>query len=276
MDPNATVNSIYLTEEYKEACKVVAEWQDKGYFPADVMTIKTADLTGENMMNDIAMVWSYNTSTAPTSEDTQKFYGESYGFDILAHHFSDVNYMSSRWGACGNAITYNCVNPEAAMALLQLINTEKGAALYNMLVFGIEGEHYTKISDTRIETLDYDAAQGGSDARYSAHNWCVGNTFNGYLNQAMSDEQNEWALEINKNAIASPMNGLVLDTTAISDGIAQCKAVHKEYKDRFWWGATGVDGFDVAWNEMVNKLKAANISSIISAEQSQLNAHIGK
>ena len=126
LDPNPTVNSIYLTEEYKEACKVVAEWQDKGYFPADVMTIKTADLTGENMMNDVAMVWSYNTSTAPTSEDTQEFYGETYGFDILAHHFSNVNYMSSRWGACGNAITYNCVSPTDAIALLDLINTEKG------------------------------------------------------------------------------------------------------------------------------------------------------
>ena len=33
------------------------------------------------------------------------------------------------------------------MQLIGLMNTEKGKDLYNLLVFGIEGEHYTKVND---------------------------------------------------------------------------------------------------------------------------------
>ena len=161
------------------------------------------------------------------------------------------------------------------MALLQLINTEAGVDLYNMLVYGIEGEHYEKIDDTHIKTLYYDGSQGGSDAPYSAHKWCVGNTFHAYLNQACSDNENKWALEINNNIVPAPWAGLNLDTTSISDYISQLKSVHQEYSARTWWGVDGVAGFEAAYNELMTKLQAAGLEKVIAEEQAQLDAYLG-
>lgn len=41
------------------------------------------------------------------------------------------------------------------MQLIGLMNTEKGKDLYNLLVFGIEGEHYTKVNDKEIQPIGF-------------------------------------------------------------------------------------------------------------------------
>ena len=274
-DPNHVLESVFTSDAFKEAWQIDCEWHDKGYFPEDILTVDTPEFTGDKMMNDVSMVWSFSTSTAPNEEDSVGFYSDIWGYDVKVCFASDVNFMENKWAACGNGITSTCENPEIAMNLLELINTEAGFDLYNMLVYGLEGEHYEKIDDTHIKTLHYDGSQAGSDAPYSAHKWCVGNTFHAYLNQGCSDYENVWALEINNNYFTAPWAGLVLDTTDVGDYISQLKSVETEYQLRTCWGIDGAAGFEAAYNELMNKLQAVGLDKVIATEQAQLDAYIG-
>ena len=62
------------------------------------------------------------------------------------------------------------------MQLIGLMNTEKGKDLYNLLVFGIEGEHYTKVNDKEIQPIGY-TSQPTSESPYGQYRFAIGNTF---------------------------------------------------------------------------------------------------
>ncbi|MDI3311968.1 MAG: extracellular solute-binding protein, partial [Thermoanaerobacterium sp.] len=62
------------------------------------------------------------------------------------------------------AISVTSENPERAMMLIELVNTDK--ELYNLLVFGIENKHYKKIGPNRIEPI--------KDSGYQGIAWAIG------------------------------------------------------------------------------------------------------
>lgn len=66
--------------------------------------------------------------------------------------FENKHYIPYAASASNTAISINSKHPERAMQLIGLMNTEKGKDLYNLLVFGIEGEHYTKVNDKENST----------------------------------------------------------------------------------------------------------------------------
>lgn len=275
-DSDLEVKSYFQTEAFKEAWEISCEWYEKGYFPEAAITEGTGSYLNGNMMNDEAMIWAYGTSTAPTEADTEGYLKDTWGFEVKICFANENAYMTNNWGASGNAISATCEHPEEAMAFLQLLNTEAGKDLYNMVVYGIEGEDYEKIDDNHIKTLYYDGSQAGSDAPYSAHKWCVGNTFHAYLNQACSDNENVWALEINNNANSCPWMGLRIDTTDISNDVSVLHALEQEWIIRTWYGIDGTAGFATAYDELMTKLDAANIQTVIDALQAQVDAYVGK
>ena len=76
---------------------------------------------------------------------------------------STIFYAAS---ASNTAISINSAHPERAMKLIELMNTEKGKGhLYNLLVYGIEGEHYTKVNDNEIQPIGYTSPTSDSPLR---------------------------------------------------------------------------------------------------------------
>ena len=62
-----------------------------------------------------------------------------------------------------NAIPASCENPERVLMFMNRLYSDK--ALVNLLVYGIEGTHYTKVSDNII-----DFAAGTDDGAKSGYN----------------------------------------------------------------------------------------------------------
>lgn len=103
------------------------------------------------------------------------------------------------------AVSRTSENPERAMMLVNLVNTDK--ELYNLLVFGEEGKHYTKESDTRIKVT----------SGYSGLAWAIGCQFNAYLVEGQADDVWEETQRLNGEAQMSHLLGFYFDDTKVKD-----------------------------------------------------------
>ena len=154
------------------------------------------------------------------------------------------------------------------MQLINLMNSEKGKELYNLLVWGIEGKHYTKISDNRIKTV-YERTQATSDDAYGIYNWAVGNTKNSYEPHLQMEGWADYQISLDEKAKTSKYIGFRPDTSMLSKEIAQTSAVTNEYIKVLRSGA--VENWKQLYNEYVKKYEAAGSEKIRKELQSQLD-----
>ncbi len=269
---NDKVEFAGATEKFKESCRINAEWYQKGYMLPDILTADEGDYNTKNMMNDVSFVWCVNNGMGD-EETISATISANYGFDVVAIPVRENYYIGRSWGAGGNGITAKCEHPEEAIRLLELINTEEGMDLYNMLVYGLEGTHYTKNADGTIKTLYYDGSQAGSDAPYGAMKWIMGNTFHAYLNQGCAVGENELSLAINENPnnVISDLIGFVLDTSKIETQLEQIQAVVTEYEGTLRAGAKGAD-WESYYNEYIDKVNKAGLDEVLTEIQAQVDA----
>ena len=262
----------FINEEAKQAYAITAKWFEDGLIHPDELTIKRAEFTAKNMMNPVSYVYTL-TQAVGTEEMVSESLSKSYGFDVTAFKLDPGIRIPYNYAAYGNAITATCEHPETAMRFLELINTKKGAALYNMIVYGLEGVHYEMLDDTHIRTFDYSGTQGSTSASYCAHKWIIGNTFNAYLNQGCADGANEYILSSMNNpevASISKLQGFVPDTSSVASEMAQISAINKEYEHILTYGVLGSD-WEAYYEEYVQKMENAGLQKVLDLLHGQID-----
>lgn len=262
-------------EDTVKAFEIAASWYEEGLLPADP-TINIDDLQKKNMLNDMSVVFCIDQAVGPDDYMQEKL-SKSYGFEVTVFALKDQYYVGQNWGAGGDGVTVSSKNPKEAIRFIEAMNIERGKELYNTVVYGIEGLHYEKLDENHIKTLGYEGTQGGTDYLYSAHKWIMGNTFNAYANQAVSDQDIAIIKAINEgdNVLNSRLTGFVFNTNDISNEFEQVMAVHKEYMDALYYGSKG-DGWEAYYNEYKSKLNAAKIDNVLASLQKQLDDFLNK
>ena len=271
---STVVEYPYLTDEAKAAFAVSADWFEKGYIPADIETLDSATYRYGNMMNENSFIVDINNQ-AGSEEEVSAYYSTAWGIDVYAIPLHTNYYITNVWAAGGNGITATCEHPDKALRLIELMTTEEGVELYNMMVYGLEGTHYEKIDDTHIKTLEYDGTQGGVDSSYAAMKWIIGNTFHAYLNQGCKEGENELALEINENPnnSVSDLMGFIPNVQSVQTQIDQITAVTNEYGGTLQSGIMESD-WETTYNEYVDKMNAAGLQDILDELQGQVDAFL--
>ncbi len=270
-----------LTTDYaKTLYSIAADWYEKGYIHPDVTSITEKDFFHGNMMNPASYVFSTNGAIGDEAYNDAT-YSNNWGFDVKSFQIQNTFFAANNWSAGGQGIHSTCKNPEEAMAFLEALNTgtEKGKELYNTIVFGIEGTHYTKDAKDpeRIETIEYTGSQGGTDTSYAALKWIIGNTFNAYKNQAVADGSNELTIAFNENPsnISSKISGFALKVDKVSTQLDQINAVVKEYSTTLNNGVMGAD-WTKTYDEFYAKLETAGLNDVLTEFQSQVDAFLSK
>lgn len=266
-DGKNEVTNLYLSDSFKNACELAAEMKKAGYYhPDGSLAQSLPDMLSENG------VCVDFVQRAGDEETISQQLTDAYGFEMIGIPLYSQYFMQGNWGAGGNGVTASSEHPEEALAFLQLINTAEGAEIYNTIVYGLEGEHYEKIDETHIKTLEYDGSQG-SGTSYSAHKWIMGNTFNCWLNQACPENEIAIAQEINSgaNTITSACMGFRFDSSNISTELEQISAVVQEYVTVLRCGDLG-DGWEAHYNEFVTKLINCGAIDVNNEIQSQFDA----
>ena len=266
----AKVDSLWMNDEWKTVWQYACKWQDAGYFPIDRSTAETGTYSLKT-----GHYWIGCEQALDWDEAQMKVWADNtYGKDMLVFRHVDKVYMENRWAASGNAVSSTCENPEDAVAFLELLNND--VELYNMLVYGLEGTHWEWVNkDTKqIKTLQYDGSQASGEAPYGTLKWCVGNTFNAYLNQACTLTENASALYVNENGVPAPWAGMKIDLIDVKTQQDNCSAVYTEWNIRMTEGQDGVAGFEAAYAQFIAAMKAAGVQDIIDTCQDQIDDYI--
>ncbi|MDY3928729.1 MAG: ABC transporter substrate-binding protein [Clostridia bacterium] len=263
--------NYYRTPEYKLFTQVYSQWYKKGYIKTDVVNADNKE--GQRYVSvkgsgGYLIGKGYFPSEAEI-EEAEKMGTEPY----VSVPFCDSHYIPYAAAATAVAIPSTSENPERAIKLIELMNTEKGKDLYNLLVYGIEGEHYKKVTDNEIIPCGYDYT--GVPTKYTAYGqykWVVGNTFNAY--EIYGDDispalKNEFIKKVNDDAVPSKLMGFTLDTTPIKNELKQIDAVVEEYVPLLNSGTA--ENPDALYNEFVDKLIKAGDDNVTEEIARQIN-----
>ncbi|WP_214626150.1 ABC transporter substrate-binding protein [Paenibacillus agaridevorans] len=250
-NPDKIVN-MYETEEYRQYLDTMRDFYEKGYINEDAATLKSI---GDYQKAGQA-VGGFHNVLKPGGEAEAK---ASQGGKDMQYAFTTDAYVGTNTIITTlQAIPVHSGNPERAMMLINLVNTDP--ELFNLLAFGIEGTHYNKKSDGSVELVP--------DSAYTASDWVFGNVFNGYTLAGKDPNVAKETKELNESATPSPIIGFKFVTESVSAEIANVTTVIDEYGPGL---NTGTVAADRILEEFQGKLKQAGIDRVIEEAQRQLD-----
>ena len=158
-----------------------------------------------------------------------------------------------------SGISKTSKNPERALMLLEIMNTDK--QYFNLIAFGIENKHYTKSSDNEIvQKLD-----GNYDGVLT---FFLGNVFNGFYTSGQKPGIWDETAKLNAESKPSVIIGFAFDSEPVASQIAQCTAVTTEMLNGI---ASGYLDPDKYLPEFLEKLKKAGADDIVTEAQKQID-----
>ncbi|WP_040949420.1 ABC transporter substrate-binding protein [Gorillibacterium massiliense] len=247
----------FETEEYSDLLKRMRKWYLAGYISKDALTVKesSADLikAGKAAGNLSPMKPGF------AAQETRNSGTEMVVSEMLPAVAKTSTVTNIMWG-----IAQNSQNPKKTMEFLNLMYSDKD--IVNLLDWGIEGKHYTKISDN---VIDYPEGVNASNVGYTGLGWLFGNQFLSYVFKG--DDPDLWTKmkEFNENAIKSKALGFTFDSTSVKTDFAAVSTVIEQYRMAL---ENGVLDPDKTLPEFIAKLKDAGIEKIIAEKQKQLDA----
>ena len=205
-DESLTVKNMYETEELKHLFTKLREFYEKGYINQDAAV--------SNMKNEVKrFVWKADGQ--PYAENG---WGQALGREVVTSSIVSPYVTNASTTGAMTAISSTSKHPEKAMELINLVNTD--STLRNLLMFGIEGTHYEKVSDNQIKR--------DPNGPYSVTSWAYGNLFDTYVLD--SDPVDKWDAfeEFNQKAKTSTILGFKFDTEKV---VTQMSAVSNTFKE---------------------------------------------
>lgn len=230
------------------------DWYQAGYINKDAPVLQ--NINDLKAKGNVAV--SLEFTSKPGGEVGEK--AINGGNDVVYVPISD-SYFTGIASAM-HVINKNSKNPERALMLLNLLNTD--TYLYNLICNGIEGKHYKKVDDKYIEPI--------ADSGYAPNgDWVFGNQFNAFLKPGMAPDVWEKTIELNDNAVVPVGNGFGFNEEKVKAEGANINAVRNEYATALETGA--VDPAKVL-PEFTNKLKASGIEAYDAEVSAQWDAFL--
>ena len=259
-DPEVKVFNEYGTDEFKHFAELARKWYQAGYYTKD--PLPPADANAAQLAGKYAM------ALHQTGPDVAPGLKVKYARDYVVASFSPPIYLTTTSIASNLlAISRTSPNPERAMMLLELLNSD--VEVFNLLAKGIENKHWVWSDKDKKIIGQPSGLTATSNPYFPNTDYLFGNVFNGYYTNP--DLVGVWEKEqaMNKDAPASTALGFAADLTKLSTESAQVNAVIKQYGYPMMKGildpATGLAEFN-------SKLKAAGQDKIIEEVQNQINA----
>lgn len=248
----------YESKEFKDFIKWRRQMTLEGLTPPNIInSIDNDDIALKSGDSGIINLMLFETTYKPELEYELKSFPNNLGAkkcislqEPYMNTFAVTSTMSS--------IAATSDNPEKAMQVLELVNTDK--KLFNYFAWGIEGEDYTITNDNKVEVKG--EGKGNPDI------WAIGNTFNKYIGKEYPSDLHERTRKINDEAKKSPLNGFVPNIDKIKTQVYNCTAVVGEYLKPL---DSGVVDIDEVYPKFIEKLKAAGSEKIIDELNRQLD-----
>ena len=251
-DPDYTAYALFENEYRVEGWRLLNNYYKKGFMRSDVATV--TDDTADKVANRYAVTIG---SAKPGGEAE---YTSAYGEEYIQIAFGEPIKSSVAGNETMTAISVNSKNPEAAIKMIGVMWSDK--EIFNMMLFGLEGENYTKVNDNRVEQI---ADSGYNRADFA---WSIGNQFQAYVLPGQEDDVWEVTAKNNASAELSHLAGFVIDNEPMEAEVAQINSVKGEYANQWKY----VEDFDAWLAEYESKIMAAGLEKCIEEVQAQIDA----
>jgi len=248
------VESIY-DDKLREKAEILHDWFKKGYIRPDSASVM--DDTSEIAAGKYAVILA---NYKPGVEAELK---ARNGYDVVVANISPTVFKMDQPLSTMISVSATTKYPEKALKVIEVLNTDK--EIYNMLCFGIEGKHYNKVSENRIELIE------NSGYNPSA-SWKFGNQFNAYLLPEQADDCWEVSENMNNTAEKIGIPGFVFDDSAARIQIAQLTSVIEKYNIIRSGAQDPAEYFD----DFIRELDEAGISEIVDEYQKQIDEYLAK
>lgn len=236
-DESAKVVGIWEQDNVLENLRILHDWFNKGYINPDAATLLEMPKT---------RLVSSNQSFEGGWKDTEvghKYFGPAYSTRTIQGSFL--------------SISAGCKNPEAALKVIELVNTD--VYFRNLLAFGIEGTHYEKTGENTIKKLN--------DA-YEVPAYTQGTFFLMYVQDPNPPTQWTDLQALQETAFASPVLGFTFDSKAVQNQISACANIEEKYGSSL---ITGSANPDELLPKMLEELNKAGYQDIIAEAQRQVD-----
>ncbi|THF82703.1 ABC transporter substrate-binding protein [Cohnella fermenti] len=248
---NTDTGEVYDREAQNlDEYKLFKEWNEKGFFPPDVATLKDFE-----PLLKAGQIFSFSARMKPGN--AAEMLGK-YGYEWVDYPVSTPVINRDAVTAGLTAISATSPNPDRAMMLINLVNTNK--ELFNLLTYGIEGEDYTKVSDNHIEKID---------GTYRVSGWLLGNVFNNYLLPGQPDDLWEQTQKANDSALIDPLISFSFDRTPVENEIALINSTRTQFSPIL---SNGLDDPEKILKQRDEKMAASGRDKVIAEIKKQLDA----
>ncbi len=245
------------TPEFKASVELARKWYLAGYAPKD--KIEQADADAMWRAGKFAVTLAGVVKPGGDIE-----YRQRLGQDVYAKSVTQPFLTTAAASATMNAICRTSKNPERAMMVLELLNTD--VEFYNLISKGIEGRHWEWV-DKEKKLIK----PGPNNADYNPNtDWEFGNQFNAYYIDPEQAEQNVWEAtrKLNDESPPSVALGFNFNPDPVKTELANVAAVVKELQEPL---TAGMVDPATALPEYLKRLDEAGLQTIIAETQKQLN-----
>ena len=257
-----TVVDFYETPEFREFCLTKQRMVEDGIYDYDYTNKDERYYTG-GIFGRVG--WGYTYVSEHLFSDA---------FTTKMKMFNKVWTETGNYQGAGQAISAHCAEPERAMMLLNLVNTDSEFA--TMMRFGIEGTHYTYDDEGKMTFAGTKNADVSNRAYYYWYMSYTGNLTIVNAPEELVGPDNimlERMVEYNNACLAGNHMGFVLDTDPIVNEVAACTNVVSEYQDELVRGqAASQEETEALVDEFIAKLKANGVDTIVAEVQKQIDA----
>lgn len=251
------VENLFETEEYANLCKILYDWNKKGYSSKDIQT--QTDAFTVMTQNDAAFC------TLGQADFNTAFYQSTtcnrpIGVVMLdtpaARTYDNVTYT----------IMSNTEHPEAAMKFMNLWFSDE--EIGNLISYGIEGTHYV------LDENGMGSYPEGKDATNCGYHPGSGiSNTNRIRWNTESATYAEDLIKSNNNAVKSNAIGFAFNTETVTNEITQLDNVCSKYQIGLECGVLDPDKY---LPEFQKALKEAGLEKVIAEKQAQLDAFLAK
>ena len=267
-DNTFTVIDGVASEHYKLYAKTMADWYKEGYIRSDIMSVDTSTLTmpknGE--ITDTTYVFSCDPYLTEADQDA-----------VTADAGMDMTYLPVEenaslilGGDTSYAIPYCADEPERAMMVLNAIYSQPD--LYNTLIYGIEGEDYTKNADGTITTSYVGASPTADDSYGQLRHPEMDHRL---LQERAHQQRHRSQLLCGSGSAGSNRSGQPVPELHVRQN--ECRGYLREHPERLGPqidnGVAG-DNWEELYNNYMAARKDAGIEELVTEFQNQLNAYI--
>lgn len=267
-DGTFTVKDGVAGEHYKLYAKTMADWYKEGYIRSDIMSVDTSTLTTPKNGEITDTTYVFSCDPYLTEADQEAAIADA-GMDMTYLPIEENAYLILG-GDTSYAIPYCADEPERAMMVLNAIYSQPD--LYNTLIYGIEGEDYTKNADGTI-TTSYVGASPTADDSYGIQRWIIGSCKNALINNGTDPNYYADLEALEETARVNPFMNFTFDRTNVEGICASLLNVYYEYGPQLDNGVAG-DNWEELYNNYMAARKDAGIEELVTEFQNQLNAYI--